>query len=96
MKVLLHLNASAAYIKIVSSNSAIDHADNALKILESSSEIPNSINYKSKAFFRIAQAYEVAKQYKIAIWNYRRSYKIEANSTTLSIIGKLEKQLAGV
>jgi tetratricopeptide (TPR) repeat protein len=88
--VVLHLNLSAAYNSIQATNLAIQHAQNALDLLDASSPLPDTIATRSKAFFRLGQAYEKANQFRTALWNYTRSGKLQNNAAIHACVARVK------
>lgn len=75
--VLLHLNLAAAYLATGATNLTIQHASDALDMLDHGSILPDVASSRCKAYFRLGQAYEKATKYQPALWNYIRAANIQ-------------------
>lgn len=77
LEVTFHLNLAAATMNFAAYNLSIQHSHQALDILDSGTTIPDAISQRSKAYFRLGNAYEKAGQFRTAHWNYVRAANIK-------------------
>lgn len=86
--VTLHSNLCAAYVTVTATNLAIQHATTVLDILDSVA-LPNATDWRSKAYFRLGTAYEKAKKYEAALWNYIHAAKIQNNASIHQAVNRV-------
>jgi tetratricopeptide (TPR) repeat protein len=102
LQIILHMNISHVYTTISATNLAIQHAQNALDLLDHGSPLPEVTSNRCKAYFRLGQAYEKAGQYQSSLWNYVRAAKImndpaiHACATRVKPLAEKEKAMANV
>lgn len=90
LQVLLHLNASAVYTPLCATNLAIQHAQNALDLLDVASPLPETAENQCKAYFRLGQAYEKAAQYQTALWHFTHAAKIKNNPQIHTCVNRVK------